>query len=44
MATDPIDETCLGAAREAVAEAGGSLHADSTAPDAWAFVLVLPAL
>ena len=42
LSRDPVTRTCLEAARELVRSAGGSLHAEPTSPDTWAFALVLP--
>lgn len=44
LAGEPIVQTCLAAARDVVVSVGGTLHAERTAPDTWAFVLVLPAI
>ncbi len=44
LAENPVSRASLRAVRELLTNAGASLHAESTAPDAWAFVLVFPAL
>jgi hypothetical protein len=44
LAEDAVTRASLHAVRELVASVGGSVHAACTAPDRWAFVLILPAL
>ena len=43
-AATPLLRSCLATVRGLVDRAGGSLHAEQTAPDGWALVLRLPAI